>query len=72
MSLEVKKKKINFYFNIWYMCMNNICLFFLFRFMKFVRVGEDIVIDVDILKVGKILVFCFVDIKFKSIGLLVV
>ncbi|XP_011419355.3 acyl-coenzyme A thioesterase 13-like [Crassostrea angulata] len=40
-------------------------------FMKPVRVGEDIVIDADTLKVGKTLAFCSVDIKLKSTGSLV-
>lgn len=39
--------------------------------MKPVRVGEDIVIDADTLKVGKTLAFCSVDIKLKSTGSLV-
>lgn len=52
-------------------CMNNTCSPFLFRFMKPVRVGEDIVIDADTLKVGKTLAFCSVDIKLKSTGSLV-
>lgn len=70
MSFGVKNEN-NFYFNIWYTCMNNTCSPFLFRFMKPVRVGEDIVIDADTLKVGKTLAFCSVDIKLKSTGSLV-
>ncbi|XP_061167802.1 acyl-coenzyme A thioesterase 13-like [Saccostrea echinata] len=37
-------------------------------FMKPVKVGEDIVIDADTLKIGKTLAFCSVDIKLKNDG----
>ena len=39
--------------------------------MKPVRVGEDIVIDADTLKIGKTLAFCSVDIKHKNTGALI-
>ncbi|XP_078317704.1 acyl-coenzyme A thioesterase 13-like [Crassostrea virginica] len=40
-------------------------------YMKPVRVGEDIVIDADTLKIGKTLAFCSVDIKHKNTGALI-
>ncbi|XP_048764038.2 acyl-coenzyme A thioesterase 13-like [Ostrea edulis] len=40
-------------------------------FMKPVKIGNDIVIDADTLKIGKTLAFCSVDIKLKSDGSLV-
>ena len=39
--------------------------------MKPVRIGHDIVIAADTLKIGKTLAFCSVDIKLKSDGSIV-
>lgn len=52
--------------------MMELCVYFLScSYMKPVRVGEDIVIDADTLKIGKTLAFCSVDIKHKNTGALI-